>query len=959
VSTVNNALEGKEHIMAGKQINSHEPDNKSQLSVAAAYSQALDHFNAKRYNEADKLCTAIIQKAPNHIDAINLLGVIAQKVNRHDLAIEQFQRAINIDNNKALLYYNLGGSLCHLGRREEAIHTLQIALKKEPGNSQIADYLRGITKPPLPNAEEALQKGVSSHQAGQLDEAIHWYKKALQINSKNAVALSNMGFALQTTGKIEEAVASYQKAIAIKPDYAEAHSNLGNAMKKQGKMKEAATSYQKAIAIKPGHAKSHFNLGVALQEQGKLDEAVASYQKAIAIKPDYADAYSNLGNTIQEQGKLEEAITNYQKAISVKPGLAAAHSNLGNALQEQGKLEEAVTSYQKAISIKPDYANAYSNLGNTLQKQGKLEEAVACHQKAMSIEPDSSSLKSNLRTIKNIIVEDYIINLGNDDQIRSLDALLPISKDAIDGRLKVNLLYCPFVDPITPPMGIASLKGYLEKYSNTQVHCVDLNSKWHTMIAATSAKAAVDPIGNGDRLFRNSDNMFDDIDQYRNVSEKFIGTLQETHLSVQYSLCQDDLQLKNNVISYLKPLALYGSPDVIGFSILLDSQILCSLLLAKEIKQKYPEKIVVFGGAAMLSSFKKIIRNPFVDFVISDAGEASFNELLNSISEGKFNKEIPGVAYKTTDGHVKNNAVPSNLDHDAYPDFSDIDLNKYFTQDVVIPILSSKGCFWRRCSFCEEGSINMYAVASVDRVVDEIEHHYSKGHCYFQFIDEMISPKRLRMLSNEIIKRDLKVFFYATLRPSSDYNEETVQLMHRAGFRYIIWGVESCNPRVLKLVNKGTTVETIRNTLKISKNAGIRNHIFVMIGFPTETPDELFDTMQFIYDNIENIHCIHSGPFLLGMGTEIYLNPEQFGIDIKHSKNNPLEYRAIHKSGTTGKKSNLYFLHYLETFIKKIPIVYEFAFLRDHAILYYAKFPIDELEDVRKRVPKPIPAQIY
>jgi protein O-GlcNAc transferase len=369
---------------------------ESQLTVDAAYSMAIDHFNSARYTEADKLCTAILQSIPNHIDAINLLGVIAQKVNRHDLAVEQFQRAINIDNSRAMLYYNLGTSLYPLGRLEESIQVLKIALEKDPGNVQISGYLHGITNNSVLNekidnpqytAQEALQKGISSHQSGQLDEAIFWYQKSLEIKPGNVIALSNVGFALQTKGKLDEAALCYQKAIAIKPDYTDAHYNLGNTFQKQGKLEEAVTSYQTAIATKPGYAEAHSNLGNVLKEQGRLEEAVAGLQKAIAIKPDYVEAYYNLGNALQEQGKLDEAVTSYQKAISIKPDYAEAHANLGNALQEQGKLDEAVASLQKAIATKPGFAEAYSNLGTTLIKQGKLDEAVAGLQKAIAINP--------------------------------------------------------------------------------------------------------------------------------------------------------------------------------------------------------------------------------------------------------------------------------------------------------------------------------------------------------------------------------------------------------------------------------------------------------------------------------------------------------------------------------------------------------------------------------------------
>ncbi|MBF0358929.1 MAG: tetratricopeptide repeat protein [Magnetococcales bacterium] len=367
-------------------------EEKQQLTVDDAYIQAIDHFNAERYTEADQLCTAIVQAVPSHIDALNLLGVIAQKVNRNDMAIELFQRAITFDANRALLYYNLGISLYSLERKEEAIQALKTALEKEPGNSQIADCLNGVLNSvdgSIQNrAKEALEQGISFHQSGQLDKAIDYYKKAIKIDPENFIALSNMGFALYSTEKLEEAAVALKKAITISPDFADAYSNLGNTLKKQGKFKEAVASFQKAIALKPDYAEAHSNLGNVRQEQDKLDLAVASYQKAIALKPDYAEAHYNLGNIRKEQGKLDLAVASYQKATSLNPDYAEAYNNLGVVVKEQGDLDGAVINLTKAIAIKGDYADAHFNLGNTLREQGKLDLAVASYQKAISIQPD-------------------------------------------------------------------------------------------------------------------------------------------------------------------------------------------------------------------------------------------------------------------------------------------------------------------------------------------------------------------------------------------------------------------------------------------------------------------------------------------------------------------------------------------------------------------------------------------
>jgi protein O-GlcNAc transferase len=410
---------------------------QSQISVDTAYKQAVDHFHAKRYIDADQLCTAIIQTQPNHIDAINLLGVIAQKVNRHDLAIEMFQRAIGINDSEAMLYYNLGGSFYQLGRRDEAVQVLATALEKYPENKQIADCLNGIlingeAGSIQDNAQKSLKRGVSFHQSGQLDQAVTCYIKAIAINSDYADAHNNLGVALQEQGKLDKAVASYLKAISVKPDYADAHNNLGVALKDQGKLDKAVASCQKAILIKPDYADAHNNLGAILKKQGKLAEAVTSHQKAITIKPDFADAYYNLGNILRDQGSLDEAISSYRKAIYISPNFAEVHNRVGIALQEQGELGEAVASHQKAIAIRPDYADAYCNLGVALKDQGELDRAVLCFRKAISIKPDYAEAHNNL----GIALKDQ----GElDEAILCLKKAISIKSDFV--RAHSNLLF--------------------------------------------------------------------------------------------------------------------------------------------------------------------------------------------------------------------------------------------------------------------------------------------------------------------------------------------------------------------------------------------------------------------------------------------------------------------------------------------------------------------------------------
>ncbi|MBF0357199.1 MAG: tetratricopeptide repeat protein [Magnetococcales bacterium] len=371
-------------------------ESQQQLSVDDAYILAIEHFNAERYTEADQLCTAIIKAVPNHIDAINLLAVIAQKFNRHDLAVDLFKRAISIDRNRALLYYNLGASLYALGQREEALNVLQTAKQKEPENRQIDDFINTILNVEVDNIEEILQQGISYHQSGQLVDAINSYKKVLEIQPENVVAHANIGAALESLGELDDAVVSYKKAIAIKPDYPQAYFNLGNTLNNQGKLDDAVDSYEKAISIKPDYADSYANLAHTLKKQGRLDDAVASFQKVITIKPDSVDSYYSIGTIFKEQNRLDDAVGNLEKTIELNPEHIEAYNKLGAVLKDQNRVDEAMSCLNKAIAIKADHANSHCNLGIILKEQGKLDEALISFKKAVAIKKDYAQAYSNI-----------------------------------------------------------------------------------------------------------------------------------------------------------------------------------------------------------------------------------------------------------------------------------------------------------------------------------------------------------------------------------------------------------------------------------------------------------------------------------------------------------------------------------------------------------------------------------
>ena len=224
--------------------------------------------------------------------------------------------------------------------------------------------------------DQILEKAITAHQEGKLEEAERLYREILEIEPTQLDANNNLGVLLQSSNRLEEAEKSYKKAIELKPDYAEAHYNLGNTLYNLKKFDEAEKSYKKAIELKPDYLGAHQNLGITFNKLGHLEKAKECYEKVIEINPNYPVSHNNLGNIQKDLGRLDEAEKSYKKAIELKPDYADTYSNLGNILKDLGRFEEAEASHRKAIELKPDSLGAHYNLGLVLYSLNQFKKAA-------------------------------------------------------------------------------------------------------------------------------------------------------------------------------------------------------------------------------------------------------------------------------------------------------------------------------------------------------------------------------------------------------------------------------------------------------------------------------------------------------------------------------------------------------------------------------------------------------
>lgn len=206
-------------------------------------------------------------------------------------------------------------------------------------------------------------------------------------------------------------------------------------------------------------------------------------------------------------------------------------------------------------------------------------------------------------------------------------------------------------------------------------------------------------------------------------------------------------------------------------------------------------------------------------------------------------------------------AIDSHKEADQYcPDFSDLPLDKYLSlTEMTNPMhrlwsqgrwnkmVMAHGCYWHRCAFCDTSLdyIGNYRAPKAATVVDHMERIMEQtGRSGFHFVDEALPPKLLREVAEEILRRGLAVSFWGNIRFEKAYTAELCDMLAEAGMVAVSGGLEVASDRLLKLIDKGVTIQQTVEACSHLRDAGIMVHTYLMYGFPTETLQETVDALE-------------------------------------------------------------------------------------------------------------------
>ena len=233
------------------------------FDINQSFHEAVALQRQGKLRDAEKVFTRVLKAAPDHFDALNLLGTVKAQLGRMGEAHRLLSAAVKINPRAAGAWANLGQVLHALKRNDEALESLDKARALDPADLAI---------------------------------------------------LNQHANALLSAGRAEQALAEFQELLARAPQHPETRLNCGIAYAALGRHQEAVAEFDAALAAMPFHPGVHYNRGLALYELGRYAAALGAHDRALASAPEHAGAWLHRGRALAALNRLDEAVKSYGKA---------------------------------------------------------------------------------------------------------------------------------------------------------------------------------------------------------------------------------------------------------------------------------------------------------------------------------------------------------------------------------------------------------------------------------------------------------------------------------------------------------------------------------------------------------------------------------------------------------------------------------------------------------------------
>lgn len=341
-----------------------------------------------------------------------------------------------------------------------------------------------------------------------------------------------------------------------------------------------------------------------------------------------------------------------------------------------------------------------------------------------------------------------------------------------------------------------------------------------------------------------------------------------------------DMRIKGEDLVALKENINRFKPELVGLSaISVESQNLYNS--ARAVRETGFDGPVITGGPHPSSFPEETLECEAIDYVALREGEETFREFVDAFDNGKELKNINGIAYRENNTFHYSPPRPliQDLDKLPFPSYDIVDIEEYskymsmslYRTGKYMSLFTSRACPYS-CIYCHSIFGNKFRARSPEKILEEVRHLREKYDIErLEIVDDIFNCNLLRakkildLLYQEGLL--MEITFPNGLR-CDRLDRDFLERLSRFKSPQISAAVETASPRLQRLIGKNLNFEKVNETIDICNDLRIYTRGFFMLGFPTETEEELRATLDFAIKS-----KLHTALFFLVIpykGTKLY-----------------------------------------------------------------------------------------
>lgn len=446
----------------------------------------------------------------------------------------------------------------------------------------------------------------------------------------------------------------------------------------------------------------------------------------------------------------------------------------------------------------------------------------------------------------------------------------------------IHLIIPPVSDCFMPTLGVAQIAGYL-KDNGIACKAYDASAElMHILLEGWNDQKGIffDGKENGNYTYKN---IAECLNRYSGMSKNLKIAMDDFQTGFSWrelDMLQEYIEKEDYFTKELAKISFIheenpktGEEEWYGFSISYDCQVIPTMLLAHMLKQRKPEVKIGIGGSLLYNyenDFYKLIHmTNWVDMLMIGAGEEAWKYIgLKRIEELD---SLSGIEVSHMQGKYMIDTRKRKRKPIVYePDFSDFHFEYYPSREKAFPYMIKDRCYYGKCHFCNGDKVEEQSTAKDIKISFGKMHEIAEitGIHNVYIVDAALSPMDLEIIAG---LPDMGLQWIANGRFEKNLTDERlIAAIAKKGCVMLRFGLESASQKILNYMNKGTKVDIAEKVLNLAARHGIRNHVYLMFGYPGETKEDREMTIEFVKRNRMVISSYSVSLFQPIPGTKVY-----------------------------------------------------------------------------------------